>query len=426
MKKLYLVGALILSSGLINAAELKLKIEDAVELALERNERAEISQLQIEEANKSLKLAYSSLFPTISLEAKASKSSQNPALLGAAGAERLFSNYTEGVTVSLAQPIYTFGRLSGGIKLAKIQKKIAKDASRVTEAELVTTTKTLFNNALFYKRNLEIARDSYRNVLKNQNGLRNRVSNGRIAQGDNLKMRADLASRQPRVVEAERLFETSIRDLKSLLNLTEDTSIQLLGSLEVKPKDPSRVAEIEELLQVRLLESQYQIQSSLEEVAAADYWPTLSFFGSYGDTAFYEDFYREGHFLDQETTAFGLVLNMEFSLGKNYEHQVSKVKTRIKKLEYQEGKRQIRTALNNLYGQFDKVLEKQSALREAVRLAQNSFLIAQDSFSSGSVSQTQLNDSELLLTNNKVAYAQSLLELRLVALEIEKLETKGK
>ena len=417
----------IFSLSTLQAAEVRLTEEAAVKLALERNESAEISQLQLEEAAKTLDKAYSGLFPTITVEATAIKNSQDPPLLaGATGSNRLFTNYTENLSVNLRQPIYTFGRLGGAIKVAKSQKEIVKNFSRLTNADLELTTRKLFNSILFYQQNLEIVNESFENVRRNQRQLNNRVSSGRVAQGDNLKMRADIASRKPIVIEAKRLLDSALLDLKNLLNMSDEDSIVPLGSLDVKTKVSLRDVRISELLQVSILENQYKIQSSLEEISKADYWPTLSFFGGYGENAYYEDFFREEHFLDQETTSFGLVLSLDFDLGggKIYEHEINKVRTKIKRLEFEQGKRRVRTAIDNLHQQYERVLEKQKALREAVRLSTSSFQISQNSFSNGSVSQTQLNDNELLLTNNKIAYARSLLELKLVALEIQNLKLK--
>jgi hypothetical protein len=37
-----------------------------------------------------------------------------------------------------------------------------------------------------------------------------------------------------------------------------------------------------------------------------------------------------------------------------------------------------------------------------------------------------LNDSELLATNNKIAKAQNLLQMKLIRIELERLQTEGK
>ena len=64
-------------------------------------------------------------------------------------------------------------------------------------------------------------------------------------------------------------------------------------------------------------------------------------------------------------------------------------------------------------------MEKKDSLREAVSVASQSYKASLKSFSNGSISQTQLNDRELLLTNNKIAYAKNLLEILLIDNQIK-------
>lgn len=425
MKKRSLIMSLVLLSSSAFAAKLDLDLAGVIGLAEQRNEQVQITKHHLEQAKKTLDKAYTGLFPTIQLEAKAMKTTQNPSLFGS-GFAILEENYQQIGSISLTQPIYTFGRLSGAIDAAKEQGKLAKNSSVATMANIEKTARTLFYNALYFKRALEISQESYDNALKNQKALKKRVSYGRISQDENLKMKADIASRKPALIEAKRAYDSSILDLKNFLNIEDSTSLSINGDLRKqskKPSDKSKV-ELEKLVHVNLLKNQFELQKSLEGITAANYYPTLSFFGSYGKSAYFEDI-REDHYLDQENVAFGLSLNMDFDLGggKTYDRQISQIKTRVKQLELEQGKRQIRIAIDNLHEQYIRLEEKRVALQEAVSLAQNSYKIAVNSFSNGSISQTQLNDRELLLTNNKVAYARNLLQIELVKSEINNMET---
>lgn len=423
--KYFILGLSILSSGAM-AANLDLTLKDAVNLAIERNEQVQITNYQLEEAKKTLKKAYSGLFPTIALQAKAVKTTQNPTLFGSGGPSIMSENYQQIGSISLSQPVYTFGRLSGAIDAAKGQDKLAHNSSTATIASIKTTAKTIFYNTLFYKKTLEISQESYDNALSNQRALKKRVSYGRISQDENLKMKADIASRKPSLLEAKRLYDSSVIELKNFLNIPEETDVNISGNLLVQGRRTNKESKIQlsDLVQVHLLKNQFEIQEAIQDVTSASYLPTLSLFASYGKSAYFNDFQGD-HFIDQENVGFGLSLDMSFDLGggTTYDMQISKIRTKIKHLELEQGKRQIKLALKNLYEQYARLQEKRDALKEAVSLAQSSYKVALNSFANGTVSQTQLNDRELLLTNNKIAFAQSLLQLQLVNFEIEKMET---
>ena len=432
MKGKYLILGLLISSTTF-ANQLNLTIENAVNMAQKRNEDAQISGYNLKQAEKSLSRAYSELYPSLKIEVKTLKTSQNPALIGAAAGggvpDYLFDNYQDTATVTLNQPVYTFGRLGGGIDAAKAQDRISSDANIATLSAIEATAKTLFYNALFYKRNLKISQESYDNALKNQRALRKRVSYGRISQNENLKMKADIASRRPSLVEAKRLYETSIYDLKSFLNIDEDVSVNVKGSLDLhksRVKSTTQV-ELDNLIQISMLKNELDLQRATQEVTESNYLPSLNFFASYGRSLLNENF-QSDNFLDQENISFGFALTMDFDLGGGqiYDGQISKIKTRVKELQLEQQKRKVKYSLKSFYQQYERLQEKRESLKDAVSLAQNSYKVALNSFSNGTISQTQLNDSELLLTNNKISYARNLLELELVSFEIEKIETTKK
>jgi len=60
-----------------------------------------------------------------------------------------------------------------------------------------------------------------------------------------------------------------------------------------------------------------------------------------------------------------------------------------------------------------------------VDLADKSYKVALQSFRTGSVSQLQLNDSELLLTRNKISLAQNILQSKFIESELERIQTMG-
>jgi len=421
MKTKILIIGLMISSAQSYSKDINISLNEALELAKTRNESVEITNYQLEEATTSLKKAYSGLYPSITLDAKAGKTKQDPGLNGGGITS---DNYQQLATVTLAQPIYTFGRLSGAIDAAKAQGKFAQTLKTSTFGDIELTVKKLFLTSIFYKRQYEISKESYENALENQKALKKRVSYGRISQDENLKMKADIASRKPLMIEAQKVYESSISELKNFLNIDDADTLLLSGSLET-PTDLSHKKSIEysELVKVKLLKYQFDVQKNLEDIESANYLPTLSFFASYGQSALFENV-QEDHYLDQTNTSVGLNLTMSFSLGgeEYYDRQVSRIKTKIKKLELDQGERELRYALKSLYDQGHRLNEKKESLSEAVSLAKSSYQVALNSFANGSISQTQLNDRELLLTNNKIAYAQNLLQIQLVNAQIKNIE----
>lgn len=407
--------------------QLNLSLEKTIQMAIERNERSQIADYELRQAQLNYKEVRSGIFPAINAELSTQKASQKPALFSVITGDnpatnKLFDNYTQGGTISIVQPVYTFGRLSGAIDAAKFQNDIAKTNQKVTISNIKATVSQLYFNALFFKQLYEISNESYQNAQSNKKALQKRVSFGRISQDENLKMKADIFSRKPALIESQRQYEYTLSQLRIFLKLEENVNIKLQESLRnlIEAEEVKTSYELSNLAFTSLLENQLSLYKSLESVAKADYYPTLSLFGSYGKTSYSEEFMGDS-FLTQDTVAMGLTLNWSFSTGgeKSYAQQKAKIQTTIKKLEYEKGKRELDRNLKDLYYQKDKLMEKKDSLREAVSVASQSYKASLKSFSNGSISQTQLNDRELLLTNNKIAYAKNLLEILLIDNQIK-------
>lgn len=418
---------MIFSMPVMASEQLNLSLEKTIQMAIERNERSQIADYELRQAQLNYKEVRSGIFPAINAELSTQKASQKPSLFSAITGDnpatnKLFDNYTQGGTISIVQPVYTFGRLSGAIDAAKFQNDIAKTNQKVTISNIKATVSQLYFNALFFKQLYEISNESYQNAQSNKKALQKRVSFGRISQDENLKMKADIFSRKPALIESQRQYEYTLSQLRIFLKLEENVNIKLQESLRnlIEAEEVKTSYELSNLAFTSLLENQLSLYKSLESVAKADYYPTLSLFGSYGKTSYSEEFMGDS-FLTQDTVAMGLTLNWSFSTGgeKSYAHQKAKIQTTIKKLEYEKGKRELDRNLKDLYYQKDKLMEKKDSLREAVSVASQSYKASLKSFSNGSLSQTQLNDRELLLTNNKIAYAKNLLEILLIDNQIK-------
>jgi outer membrane protein len=413
----------------IHAEEISVNINNVANLAIKRNENAIISHLEIENAKNEVSKARSSLFPVFKGSASIVRSRTTPSLFSLGqGAPPIFNNWQRSANVGLSQPVYTFGRLSGGIELAKSSLNFAQSKSDVTISEIEFTAKSLFYNILFYETYLQIAKDSYDNVLKNSKALNKRVSYGRISQNQNLKMSADLASRKPLVIEAEKNLLSLKLQLKSFLGLLPSDKINVSGSLKQSTSnlDSDTVLNWSSLAQVKFLEDQLDMQKNLLDIEQSNYMPIVSFEASYGRLGFYEDF-NDNNFLTQDVLNVGLMISFDIPSGgeKSFQQSIAQTNTRISELSLQNGKRELQIKIKDLTQKHEKLTEQIKSNLNAVDLAEKSYKVALRSFSSGSVTQTQLNDSELLLTQNKINLASNYLESLLVKVEIEKLKTEA-
>lgn len=418
------IASLVMMSNLAIANTVTLTEESVVKLALERNEKVGISSAEIEKAEGSLSKAYSELFPVISASATLSKSSST----GSAAPNG--DDWSEGANLQLNQPVFTFGKISSGIDMAKSLKAIKENSQVATVAEVKQMAKKLYYAVMYNDEIVKISSDSYNNALENKKTLEQRVSAGRISRNDNLKMLADLASRKPQLVEAQNSLAASRLQLANFLAIETAEDIKIASNLEKIPavtKEEVNKDSINKLANIKMLEENLKFTKSSISLAQAQQLPTLSAFASYAPTT-YRSEWADEPVREQETAKFGLMLTFDWSIGgaKNQDVAIKKIENKIAKLQYDSGKREIETNFKILTKRYDSLLEKMNAEVAAVKLAQASYKVALSAYSTGAVSQLQLNDSELLLTRNKMSLAATRYSIFTTIADLERLLVKGK
>ncbi|MGE3611786.1 MAG: TolC family protein [Bacteriovoracaceae bacterium] len=392
---------------------------EVVRLALERNEINAISRNELQQAELRLKKARSYLFPTLKANAVIQKLYIVPEKRLPGGLQINQGNIT------LSQPLYTFGRLTSGIEIANLDKDLTANSVTTTKAEVIKTARQLYYNALFHKHVLQIAEDSIANANRNKGALNERVSFGRINQNDNLKMQADVASRRPLQLETKKSYEAALEELASFLNYPRE-EIQNLGELtKLDQRMPSK-GDVDDFVDVKAAEKNVRLAAAQKELAKSDYMPTLSAFASYTPSHTPTDVALPGVLLT-DTAAFGLRLDFDFPLGgaKVYDTKIQTIGAESALLNLQRIKRDVSKQQRSLLQQYETLSEVRTSLKNAVDLADRAYKVALQSFRTGNVSQLQLNDSELLLTRNKISLAQNTLQMKVIETELERLQTQG-
>lgn len=412
---LLLFGQLSWAQGLKGLTE-----ADVVKLALERNEINAITKNLIEQAENRYKKSRSYLFPTLKANASIQKFYVLPEKRLPGGMR------IDGAEFTLSQPLYTFGRLSSGVRMAELDKELTVNTSKATVGEIKKAAKALYYSAAFNKYLLEIAQESLKNANNNKKALEERVQFGRINQNDNIKMQADIAGREPLLFEAQKGYQAALEDLSYFL----DTRVESIQDIDPKVLDqePKSLNEVSatSLVDVRNAAKQVELAAAQETVAKRDYLPTISAFASYMPKHTNLGGSIPGVLL-VDTAVIGVRMDMEIPVGgaKTYEKREKVLAKTNADLNLKRVTREVSQKQKSLIHQYENLIDKRKSLRRAITLADRSYKVALASFKNGNVSQLQLNDSEMLLTSNKISYAQNLLAMKMIELDLERLQIQG-
>lgn len=420
-KNSLLVTLVVLMTSSVSAEIVNLNEKKVIEMALERNESMGISQAEVEIAQSKIDASVSNLFPTLSLQAQIRKSSGKGSVLPYG------YQWNESGSVGITQPLYTFGRISSGIDIAKVSKEISRTRSLATEAEVKNMARKLYYRVLFSHDLLNVSKESFKNANENKKTLEKRVSYGRISRNDNLKMQADIASRRPFLIDSEKNFKIAKYDLMNFLAINEGSKVVLekKSLRDISVVDESSDVDVSDNLNISILKENLKLRQLSIEGEKANRMPTLSAFASFAPSN-YKDGFLGDKVKEQEDFTFGVMFNFEWPFGgsKNDAVQIRRVESRIAQLQLDQEERNQRVQLRKLIQQKESLERKLESEKKAIELALSSYKVSLGAFATGGVSQLQLNDSELLLTNNRINYAGTKLELLNTNVDIERVTTK--
>ncbi len=410
----------LLVSSSINADVITLNEEKVVEMALKRNEAIGISSAEIEIAKSKVEASTSSLYPTLSLQAQIQKTR------GKGSSAPNAYDWNEKGSVGVTQPVYTFGKLSSAIDIAKSSESLSRVKSLATQADVKNTARKLYYRVLYSNDLLKASKDSFKNANKNKKTLEKRVSYGRISRNDNLKMQADIASRRPFLIDSEKNLDLAKLDLLNFLAIEQGSEVRFeKESLrEISLRDDSNASNVENNLDVKILNENLKLRELSIESEKSNRMPTLNAFATFSPSN-YKDGFLGDKIKDQEDLTFGLSFTFDWPFGgsKNDAIQVKRTEAKIARLQLTQEKRNQKVQLEKLYKQKESLERKLESELEAIKLALSSYEVSLGAFATGGVSQLQLNDSELLLTNNRISYAGTKFEILNTIIDIERLTT---
>jgi outer membrane protein TolC len=400
---------------------LRVSVEEAVSLALRKSEDFQIAANELDKMRYQYKEVRSAIYPHIEGEVTWAHNPEYPDF--AADTTKDFSLDT-GVTVN--QVLWAFGRVSSAIRLADKYIVIGRYNKDIARQEIVYNTKLSYYSVLLAGRTLAIVQSSYENARKNKRLLEKRASSGRSSKRDNIKMAADIASRLPRVNDAQAAFDSAVRTLKIILGVEPSVYVELTEDFAQR-YDPLNHEEISESLHeneptLQALRKQIEADEVMIKLKRANFLPTISAFATWNYRGIGDTYEIRGDNLDHYAVA-GLKVSVPIWLGGETGAQLSQAKIDKENdmLRLQKTTKEFVLELDNAHSEYHASIHTLEANTKAVALAQESFNMTRDLFESGQVSLADLNDAELLLTNEKLSMALTLYNVNKALAKIEKL-----
>lgn len=412
--------------------QVSLSLKQAVDSGLNANPQIKLAQIEAKKAKYSLKEAQSYLYPQIEATATYMRNIKPVVFylptfsVNAAGQVTYDAKQLQAVpasaanayngTVNVNMPLFNASVL-GNIKSAKLNENLQMANLALSRWELADEIRKAYFDILIAKQNLVTANAALNRAEQQLNESKALMSNGYASTNDTLIAWSKVSLMNINVTKGQTAVEMSSNYLKSLLELSPDTeldltdsiSMSLLGNQQQLLDEISKAASKRPDLQVNDWKRQMAQQEISNEKAKR--LPSLGFVGQYGIQA-QSDNFKFSNYQYPNSLFVGLQLTIPIFTGFRTNASVQKSMLQLDQLSAERAlldnqmSLQIRNSIASLV-ENKKNLER---LKEVCVARERSLDFMRNRWKMGFVKYTEVADADLALSQSNNDYTQGVFE----------------
>lgn len=401
---------------------LVLSLKEAINKALERNWDIKLAEQDIKKAEEQINEAYSNAFPKVDFTGQYSRNFKLPVLF--IPPDNAFNPSSETVTMemgaknnytgtlSLSQVIYS-QKVNTAIKIASEYADFSKTGDKATRQSITLSVKKTFYGILLMKEIVKVSKRGYEVAKANYDNISALYKQGMESEYNYLRAEVQLANTQPTLIQAENDLELAKNGLKNILAIDINKPIEIKGEFVFEDISAAFMDENgANAVSNSFLVKQLQIQESLLDknitVEKADYYPTLSVFGSYQWQS-QDNSFNFSNYNWAKTLVAGVQLNYPVFDGfrrdaRVQQAMIDKEKVVLTRKKLEDG---LKIQVTQARMKMEESKKRIFAQEKSIQQAEKALKIAQTRFKSGVGTQLELIDTQAALTSAQTNYAQA-------------------
>ena len=448
---------------------LVLSLEDALKIALSENTSVKVADMEIARQQYARKGTYASLFPQVSGSGSYQRTIKKQVMYMGGGSSsseeeggsgggmasmyssmldpiyyylnQLMAQHPGAIAPYVPAPVEETGDTGGGIQVGRTntfsaglsasmplvnaqlwesialsadQVELAVEKARESRLGTVTSVKQAYYAVLLAKEAFEVYKQVYENAVENYSQTERRYNAQKATELDLTRAKSSVAAAVPNVYNAESSVMLALWQLKAVMGIDLERPIDVAGSLDqyaqVMFRDLHEGGEagLEGNTSLRQLDMQAEQLARTVRMQQYAYLPSLNLSFAYSFNAMTDDF----NFKEYRWTPYsyvGLSLSIPiFSGGQRYNAiKQTRVQADELALQRQNTERQLRIGIRQSLQTMETAMKTYDAASEAVGTAQKAYDIAARSYELGRSTLTDLNNTELTLTQTRLQAAQA-------------------
>ncbi len=332
--------------------------------------------------------------------------------------------YYNNLYLNLNQPLFTYNKLKLQLKELELNYENANISYAIQRLNLEKNVTQYFYNVYMSQMNLDIARDELANTQKSYDIISNKVDAGLAAKEELYQAELNLATSKSSVQDAEVSFENNKDQLKLYLGMDLFEDILVLADVSANPVKVDLEQAINTGLKLRMELRQREIDIETSQFAMIETKALNEFKGEVnlrmgitGDNETFSKVYNNPTQSPSVALSFNIPL---FDWGeKKARIAAQEAAIQTQQLNYEEQQKEIiigiRQAYRNLQNQLNQIdIAKQNEIN-----AQLTYEINLERYENGDLTGMDLNLYQTQLSQNKVSYAQALINYKIELLNLK-------
>ncbi len=412
-----------------------LKLQDAVQIALEKNPLIKAGEKQIDAAKAKQTQTRSLYVPKVTFLTKYFYSNNLPGMLrqqlvkvpvmSASGPiagqfvpMRPMAPYPSlsrdafKADINLVYPLYTGGKIGKVNDLTKKLEKSYIQDNKQTKAEITYKVTTAFYNIVFLDQVIKVTEEAIGQLKQHLQLAQKAFEVGVRSELDIIMFQSKVKEFETKLTDIKGKSQLAKTALKNLLTLPMADSINCVASLDVSSVLQT---EDEDILLNQILEGNHQLQSlKLKEklidnqtyIAKADKKPTVFMFANYHiyhgiDFPPFDQTWRAGY-------AVGVGLSMTLFDGKMSDGKIPESKANIERIrQFEKGySLKLRFELKQYKVKMETLSSRLKSAEAQLKVAEKAYAIAKTSYENGVIPNVQLEDAQLNVIRVKTVILQ--------------------
>ena len=324
----------------------------------------------------------------------------------------LSNNWSGGFNLSL--PVFA-PTLYKSIQLSAIDVELAAEKARASKLDMVNQVSKAYFQLLLAQDSYEVLKQSYRQAQDNLENVTNKFRQGLVSEYDKIRAEVQVRNLNPNLIQARNAVTLTNLQLKVLMGVDAGFNIVVMGKLsdyevdlyaDYMHIDTAQLAFNSSLKQMDLQTEMLKKNCEMDQAA---FLPNVSLSAIYQWTAMNENF-RFRNYRWNPYSSVGITVSVPLYTGGRRLYKMKQTKIQLNQMNWNRTnlRRNLNMQAKSYLNNMQQSVEQLASNRENVNQAMKGRSIAQKRYDVGKGTILELNDSEVALMQSQLTYTQSI------------------